>query len=205
MTRAIDVIPHLPREGRNILWDVAFTNPEAEKWHREAQESGRWCCVCDIKMPAALPWATLTNPAHIYTGTGQDGQVIGLVDALIADSYAGIRRADYPEWKGNFLRAKGPLSGDIIKQGLRAAYVQSGMRPNLLLCHESAPRIRPTDGGTVVYDPDCPPNMAFLLNARTSEYEGYKYAYVFIAEMGDRSQLVVERPNTCTLILLEDA
>lgn len=76
---------------------------------------------------------------HIFTGTGANDQMLGLIDGtagglLDSGTYAGIDRANYTQFKGNVVDAKNaPISSAAIRQLLRAIYTNSGKRADALV------------------------------------------------------------------------
>lgn len=139
-----------------------------------------------------------------YTGTGASNRMTGLGTSSglalgTAGTYAGLARGTYTQWASNVISNGGTaraLSLSLMRQAMREAFLDSGMRPDVIVCDpvqfdkyqalfdsqkQYVYDVR-TMGGTVslegnfralefegrflVEDPNCPAGKIFFLNSR---------------------------------------
>lgn len=139
-----------------------------------------------------------------YVGTGSSNQMLGLLTSSggplgTAGTYAGIVRGTYAQWASNVIAnggTKRALSLTLMRQAMREAYVDSGMRPDVIVCDpfqfdklgglfdaqkqyvydvrtmsgvvklDGNYRALEFDGRQIVEDVNCPEGKMFFLNSR---------------------------------------
>jgi|GEM_PF-1464558 len=97
--------------------------------------------IVGLRLESAITKMLSRMNADFFTGTGSDANgnptLVGLTSALSATgTYAGLSKAQYPEWGGNVLSNGGvtrPLTFDLLANMEQLIFIASGQEPDAII------------------------------------------------------------------------
>ena len=108
-----------------------------------AMNSGQPQALVDLfgeEVTAACQRLAHAIGSEMYNGTGAANRMTGLIGGgalATTGTYAGLARGTYAQWAGNVLANGGvprALALALMRQSMREAYIDSGFRPDVIVC-----------------------------------------------------------------------